>query len=63
MLSTGHRGAEIVEYSIGTANVTLTADRAFKVGKYLGNYYSKGGKRKIVIGKNTRLSSYDISIT
>lgn len=41
----------------GKANVTLTADRAFKVGRYLGYYYSKEGKKKIVIGKDTRLSS------
>lgn len=41
----------------GKANVTLTADRAFKVGRYLGYYYSKEEKKKIVIGKDTRLSS------
>ena len=41
----------------GKANVGLTAERAFQVGRYLGYYYSKEGKRKIVIGKDTRLSS------
>ena len=41
----------------GKANETLTADRAFQVGRYLGYYYSKEGKKKIVIGKDTRLSS------
>lgn len=45
----------------GEANVGLTADQAFKVGKFLGYYFSKkpnGEKCKIVIGKDTRLSSY-----
>lgn len=41
----------------GKANVELTADRAFQVGRYLGYYYAKEGKQKIVIGKDTRLSS------
>lgn len=41
----------------GKANVGLTAETAFKVGRYLGYYYSKEGKQKIVIGKDTRLSS------
>lgn len=41
----------------GKANVGLTADRAFQVGRYLGYYFSKEGKQKIVIGKDTRLSS------
>ncbi|MEE3487891.1 MAG: phosphoglucosamine mutase [Bulleidia sp.] len=41
----------------GKANETLTADRAFQVGRYLGSYFSKEGKKKIIIGKDTRLSS------
>lgn len=41
----------------GKANIGLTAETAFKVGRYLGYYYSKEGKKKIVIGKDTRLSS------
>ncbi len=41
----------------GRANETLTADRAFKVGRYLGYYYSQNGKQNILIGKDTRLSS------
>lgn len=41
----------------GKANIGLTAETAFKVGRYLGYYYSKEGKQKIVIGKDTRLSS------
>jgi len=43
----------------GRANETLTAVHAFRIGRFLGNYYSKAGKRaKIVVGKDTRLSSY-----
>ena len=45
----------------GEANVTLTVDHAFKVGRFLGLYYGKNhenGKAKIVIGKDTRRSSY-----
>ncbi|MBO6307268.1 MAG: phosphoglucosamine mutase [Oribacterium sp.] len=46
----------------GEANVNLTADSAFRVGKFLGWYYGKdkkdGEKCRIVIGKDTRRSSY-----
>lgn len=45
----------------GEANVQLTAEKAFKVGRYLGWYYGTkhpDGKAKIVIGKDTRRSSY-----
>ncbi len=49
----------------GEANVTLTADQAYKVGRFLGYYFGeikrKNGDRspaKIVIGKDTRRSSY-----
>ena len=45
----------------GEANVTLTVDHAFKVGRFLGWYYGKNhenGKAKIVIGQDTRRSSY-----
>ena len=45
----------------GEANVTLTVDHEFKVGRFLGWYYGKNhenGKAKIVIGKDTRRSSY-----
>lgn len=41
----------------GKANETLTAEKAFLVGRYLGWYFSQQGKQKIVIGKDTRLSS------
>ena len=45
----------------GEANVNLTVNDAFKVGRFLGWYYGKrhpGVKCRIVIGKDTRRSSY-----
>lgn len=42
----------------GEANVNLTVEHAFKIGRFLGWYYSKEHKAQIVIGKDTRLSSY-----
>ena len=49
----------------GEANVNLTADHAYQVGRFLGWYYTQqrrfAGKRenaRIVIGKDTRRSSY-----
>ena len=43
----------------GEANKGLTADHAYKIGRFLGWYYSQNGnKAKIVIGKDTRRSSY-----
>ena len=42
----------------GEANVKLTADHAFRVGRYLGWYYGRDHKAKIVIGKDTRRSRY-----
>ena len=42
----------------GEANVTLTVDHAFQVGRFLGWYYSRDHKGQIVIGKDTRRSSY-----
>lgn len=42
----------------GEANIDLTADHAFQVGRYLGWYYSRNHKARIVIGKDTRRSSY-----
>ena len=44
----------------GEANVDLTADTAFKVGKFLAYYFSNKGTKecRIVIGKDTRRSSY-----
>ena len=42
----------------GEANVVLTVEHAFKVGRFLGWYYGRDHKAKIVIGKDTRRSSY-----
>ena len=42
----------------GEANVGLTVEHAFKVGRYLGWYYGQEHKARIVIGKDTRRSSY-----
>ena len=43
----------------GKAGVDLTSEHAFKIGRYLGYYYKqKHEGAKIVIGKDTRLSSY-----
>lgn len=42
----------------GEANVDLTVMHAFEIGRYLGWYYGKNHKARIVIGKDTRRSSY-----
>ena len=42
----------------GEANVKLTVNHAFKGGRYVGWYYGRNHKAKIVIGKDTRRSSY-----
>lgn len=42
----------------GEANVGLIVDHAFKVGRFLGYHFGKNHKAKIVIGKDTRRSSY-----
>ena len=42
----------------GEANKELNVEHAFKIGRYLGWFYSKDRKAKIVIGKDTRRSSY-----
>lgn len=50
----------------GEANVTLTSANAYKVGRFLGWYYQSelsgskktGHRPKIVVGKDTRRSSY-----
>ena len=42
----------------GESNIDLTVDHAFRIGRYLGWYYGKDHKAKIVIGKDTRRSSY-----
>ncbi len=44
----------------GVANEGLTVDHAFKIGKFLGWYFTQGAEKKArcVIGKDTRKSSY-----
>ncbi len=44
----------------GEAGVTLTSEHAYKIGRFLGWYYARGGTHKVqaVIGKDTRRSSY-----
>ena len=48
----------------GEANVDLTVEHAYKVGRCIGWYYGEAAKRdgregaKVLIGKDTRLSSY-----
>lgn len=49
----------------GEANVTLSAEQAFSVGRFLGAYYNMihsgmpdDGRARVVIGKDTRRSSY-----
>ena len=42
----------------GEANVVLNVMHAYKVGRFLGYYYGKEHKARIVIGKDTRRSSY-----
>lgn len=54
----------------GEANMNLTADHAYKIGRFLGWYYGELKRRngddtpaKIVIGKDTRRSSYMFEYT
>lgn len=45
----------------GEANIDLTVEHAYKVGRYLGYYYGNqktDGRARVVIGKDTRRSSY-----
>jgi len=45
----------------GEANVNLTVEHAYKVGRFLGWFYGRehdDNKAKVVIGKDTRRSSY-----
>lgn len=44
----------------GRANESLTAVHAFRVGRFLGRYFMRGKRERvrIVVGKDTRLSSY-----
>jgi len=42
----------------GEANVVLNVEHAYKVGRFLGWYYGQDHKCNVVIGKDTRRSSY-----
>ncbi len=42
----------------GEANVVLTVEHAYKVGRFVGWYYGQDHKARVVIGKDTRRSSY-----
>ena len=42
----------------GEANINLTVEHAYKVGRFLGWYFGKEHRAQIVIGKDTRRSSY-----
>lgn len=44
----------------GRANEVLTAEQAFRVGRFLGRYFTdrNGERARIVVGKDTRRSSY-----
>uniref|UniRef100_I5AW10 Phosphoglucosamine mutase n=1 Tax=Eubacterium cellulosolvens (strain ATCC 43171 / JCM 9499 / 6) TaxID=633697 RepID=I5AW10_EUBC6 len=42
----------------GEANVGLTVEHAYKVGRFLGWYFGREHKAQVVIGKDTRRSSY-----
>lgn len=42
----------------GEANKTLTVEHAYKIGRFIGNYFGKDHRCQVVIGKDTRRSSY-----
>lgn len=42
----------------GDANGKLTVEHAFKIGRFLGWYYGREHRASVVIGKDTRRSSY-----
>ena len=44
----------------GEANVVLTVNHAFEIGRFIGFYFSKDSNKKckVAIGKDTRRSSY-----
>lgn len=42
----------------GEANVDLNAGHAFLIGRYLGFYFGQDHRARVVIGKDTRRSSY-----
>lgn len=42
----------------GEANKTLTVEHAYKIGRFIGNYFGKDHRCQVAIGKDTRRSSY-----
>ena len=42
----------------GKANEGLTAQHAYEIGRFLGWYYGRNERARIVVGKDTRRSSY-----
>lgn len=42
----------------GEAGVTLTAEHAYRIGRFLGRYFGNDHRARVVIGKDTRRSSY-----
>ena len=42
----------------GEANNVLNVDHAYKIGRFVGNYFGKEHRCSVVIGKDTRRSSY-----
>ena len=42
----------------GKANEELTAQHAYEIGRFLGWYYGRNERARIVVGKDTRRSSY-----
>ena len=44
----------------GEANVGLTVDHAYQIGRYVGWYYGahRGRRARVIVGKDTRRSSY-----
>lgn len=44
----------------GKAGVELTSAHAWQIGRFLGHYYGKDHKARVVIGKDTRISSYTL---
>ena len=44
----------------GEANVGLTVEHAYKIGRFVGWYYgaNRGAKARVIVGKDTRRSSY-----
>jgi len=42
----------------GEANINLTVEHAFKIGRFIGRHYGKAHPCRVVIGKDTRRSSY-----